>query len=80
MPAKSGGSRFAATIRITKAKGISYGAALGDMSPHERSSVKIKETATQLQIEITAKDAAALRATLNSALKDLHVTESVAGL
>jgi len=80
LPAKSGGSRFAATIRITKAKGTSYRAALGEMSPHERSSVKVTETAAQLEIEITAKDAAALRATLNSALKDLHVAESVAGL
>ena len=77
MPAKSGDHRFTATIRIIKSRAISYRKALGDMSPHERSSIRIKETSKLLQIDISARDPAALRATLNSALKDLHVVESV---
>ncbi|MDE1832819.1 MAG: hypothetical protein KGH58_00165 [Candidatus Micrarchaeota archaeon] len=76
MPVKSG-DRFTATIRIIKSRGISYGRALGDMGPHERSSIRIKETPGVFQIEISARDPAALRATINSALKDLHVLESV---
>ncbi len=72
--------RFAAAIRVAKTKGISYRRALGGISSHERSKVRIKETAKLLQIDITAKDAAALRASLNSMLKDLHVVESVSTL
>ncbi|MDE1810540.1 MAG: CTAG/PCC1 family protein [Candidatus Micrarchaeota archaeon] len=74
------GHMYSATIRINKASSASYKKALGEIKAHDRSRIAIKETSSLLQIDIHAKDAAALRATINSALKDLHVVESVSNL
>lgn len=72
MPVKLG-SGFTASIRLIKPERVSYKKILGDLNQHGRSGVRIKETQTTLQIDISAKDAAALRAALNSILKDISV-------
>ena len=79
-PKPESGYRFSATIKISKASATDYKKALGEIRAHERSSITIKETESILQIDVRARDAAALRATINSALKDLHVADSASGL
>lgn len=81
MSGKAGGGRsFTATITITKKASASYKMALGEIKAHERSTISIKETPSVLRIDVAARDPAALRATINSVLKDLQVADSVSRL
>lgn len=55
---------------------INYSKLFNGPKRHERSDMKIKSTKGRLVIEVTAKDATALRASANSILRDLQVIEA----
>ena len=69
-----------AVIVVGKYPGINYKGALGPTGSrrHARSTLDVAESKGRLRITITAKDATALRASINSMLRDLQIIE-VAG-
>ena len=68
---------FTATISIKKPSGINYTELIGKTSQYKRSTISMSEKPTALKIRIEAKDATALKASLNAILKDIQVIESV---
>jgi tRNA threonylcarbamoyladenosine modification (KEOPS) complex Pcc1 subunit len=63
-------------IVLDKEPKLNYSKILGKNLGHSRSAIKITESKSALTIEITAKDATALRASANSILRDLQVIEA----
>ncbi|MGI0100671.1 MAG: KEOPS complex subunit Pcc1 [Candidatus Micrarchaeaceae archaeon] len=55
---------------------LEYEKILGTGSKHKRSNVTVAAKNSKLIIEITASDATALRASVNSVLRDLQVIEA----
>ncbi len=70
---------YTCLIKVTKDSKINYKRILGSTNSvrYKRSQISIKEKAEDLEIKISAKDAGALRATINSVLRDLHVIEQL---
>lgn len=69
--------RFGAKIIVKKDSNISYIKILGIHGSHKRSSTSVSESKGFLEIKITAADATALRASLNTATRSLQVVDSV---
>lgn len=76
MAIASQANKISLKIILAKEPKINYARMLGKNAKHDRSAVKIKEGSKELVIEITAKDATALRASANSILRDLQVIEA----
>ncbi len=62
---------------VGKQHGLNYTKIIGKNTTHSRSTIKMQEDKRNLTIEITAKDATALRASTNSILRDLQTIEGV---
>jgi tRNA threonylcarbamoyladenosine modification (KEOPS) complex Pcc1 subunit len=67
---------FQIKLLVAKEPKLKYTAILNQNNKHSRSFIKIKESANQLTIEINADDSTALRASINSVLRDLQVIEA----
>ncbi len=72
-------SRALAEITLLKHQGIDYKKALTSQSEraHGRSSTKITSTEKALKITITAEDFTALRASINSIMREIQVLNSM---
>ncbi|MGD0728513.1 MAG: KEOPS complex subunit Pcc1 [Candidatus Micrarchaeaceae archaeon] len=70
------GEKFQLKLIINKEKALEYSKILSIKTEHKRSNIKLKEIKGTLFIEISAKDATALRASANSILRDLQVIEA----
>ena len=66
---------YTCAISIPKKGRLNYKKILGDSREHKRSGIKISETPVSLKIEISAKDATAMRASMNSIMRDIQVIE-----
>jgi tRNA threonylcarbamoyladenosine modification (KEOPS) complex Pcc1 subunit len=65
-----------ATMKLGKRyPDLSYTKIFGKTRGYKRSKAAIKETPKTLTITITANDAAALRATLNTTIRDFNTVE-----
>lgn len=64
-----------AELTIAKKAKIDYKRVIGEIRSQGRSDTKINETKDQLKIVIEAKDATALRASINAVMRDLQVIE-----
>ena len=71
------GSRFSAVIRIRKTGGINYTKIMGKSAKYKRGTVSTSDKAGVLTVRIEASDSTALRASLNTVMRELHVIESV---
>ena len=76
----AGANRYAARITITKHLPIKYSKMIGSYKAYRRSKISTKEGAHSISISIAANDATALRASLNSVMRDIHVIESTGRL
>ncbi len=70
------GANLGLTITIKKDPKIKYLKILSQKGKKERSTTSLKEKGSELIIKIAAKDATALRASVNSVLRDLQVIEA----
>ena len=61
---------------IGKSDSTNYSKILGKKSTHRRSTISIKEDRDALTIEITATDTTALRASVNSILRNIQVADA----
>lgn len=70
----SAGSKEIIRLKLVleREPGLRYSSILQKTKRYGRSSVKIQEKGTSLEIEITAKDIVALRASANSIIRDLQ--------
>ncbi len=68
---------FTAVISLKKGGRVSYTRLIGRISEYKRSSISMRETPSEFTVRIEAKDATALKASLNAILKDIQVIESV---
>lgn len=66
---------YSCTVIIPKKARISYKRIMGNIREHKRGGLSISETATTLKVIITAKDATAMRASVNSIIRDVQVIE-----
>jgi tRNA threonylcarbamoyladenosine modification (KEOPS) complex Pcc1 subunit len=69
--------RFEAKIVVKKDNGISYSRILGMRGNRKRSSTSLSESKDAPEIKISAADATALRASLNTMARSLQVVDSV---
>ena len=67
-----------AKVLIPKRKDLDYTGMLVQTSKYKRSSMSVRDLGSALEVVVTATDTTALRASLNSLLRDLQVIESVA--
>jgi tRNA threonylcarbamoyladenosine modification (KEOPS) complex Pcc1 subunit len=77
---RGGGAQ--AEIIIRKRSGIDYKKVLSsqDEGPRGRSTTTITETADTVRITISAEDQIALRAAMNSIMREMQVLDSVGSL
>jgi tRNA threonylcarbamoyladenosine modification (KEOPS) complex Pcc1 subunit len=68
--------RYTAKIVLPKMTKSSYRVLLGVQRKQKRSSIKIKEGASRVIVEVEADDATALRASLNTLIRDIQVIEA----
>jgi tRNA threonylcarbamoyladenosine modification (KEOPS) complex Pcc1 subunit len=70
-----------AEITISKLPGIEYKKvlALKGSKQHSRSGTEMKESRSEIKITIKARDATALRASMNSIMRDLQVISAING-
>jgi tRNA threonylcarbamoyladenosine modification (KEOPS) complex Pcc1 subunit len=80
MRSEVAGTLYSANIRIPKRNGLKYTKIIGKISTYKRSGIEIKEGKKALDISITADDITALRASMNSIMRDLQVVEQVVSL
>ncbi len=66
---------YVASIAIPKIRDTSYITILGNQREQKRSGVSIAEREGSLEISITAKDITALRASMNSIMRDIQAVE-----
>jgi tRNA threonylcarbamoyladenosine modification (KEOPS) complex Pcc1 subunit len=72
---KAGSRAYTASITVPKRKEMDYVKVLGIQREQKRSGIGITEKKECLEISITAKDITALRASMNSIIRDLQVIE-----
>jgi tRNA threonylcarbamoyladenosine modification (KEOPS) complex Pcc1 subunit len=66
-----------AAIKLGKKyQGITYSRIMGKVRGYKRSKATTKETTKTLLITITANDAAALRATISTTMRDFNTIEA----
>ncbi len=71
-------NRYAADILVEKSNpNLRYLELVTKSRAYKRSSVKFRETKNSIRFSISAADATALKATLNSIMGELSVVESV---
>ncbi len=71
---------YKATITIAKRLPIEYKGVIGGYKAYRRSSISTKEDKASISISIAADDATALRASLNSIMRDIRIIESTGRL
>lgn len=72
-------SSYSAVLAVRKrAPGLDYGRLLSGSRDYKRSSMRLKESKESVNLTVEADDATALRATLNSVLRDIKVIEAAA--
>jgi hypothetical protein len=72
-------SSYSATLAVRKrAPGLKYGPLLSVSRQYKRSSIRLKESKDSVDFAVDAEDATALRAALNSVLRDIKVIEAAA--
>jgi tRNA threonylcarbamoyladenosine modification (KEOPS) complex Pcc1 subunit len=69
-------SKLHLKLVVEKEPHLKYTKILSASKKRDRSTTTIKETKTTLVVEITSKDSIAMRATINSILRDLQVIKS----
>ncbi len=69
---------ISASVTIQKRKGLNYTGMLVQTGKYKRSRMSVSDLGKTLKVVVTATDTTALRASLNSLLRDLQVVESVA--
>ncbi|MFI5412309.1 MAG: KEOPS complex subunit Pcc1 [Candidatus Micrarchaeales archaeon] len=69
-----------ALIIIPKKVKLEYKKALAGTREHKRSGMQIEETAKELRITIKTSDLTALRATINSIMRDIQVIEGAGSI
>lgn len=67
--------RYTAKIVVPKSAKIDYQKALGEAKEHQRSGIKIEETESELTINVETDDITAMRASLNTLIRDIQVIE-----
>lgn len=67
---------YSAKILIKKGSDTSYKRIIGSIKEHSRSKISIKETAKELQINIETDDITALRASINTVIRDIQVIDA----
>ncbi len=72
----AGKPRMALVIVLQKTSPLMYSSLLGKRSIAGRSEISVKETKQAIKIEISSKDATALRASANSVLRTIQVAEA----
>ncbi|MGA2799795.1 MAG: KEOPS complex subunit Pcc1 [Candidatus Micrarchaeaceae archaeon] len=70
------GANLTLKLLVKKDPKIKYLKILSQKGSRERSTISLKEQRVNLIIEIKAKDATALRASVNSILRDLQAIEA----
>ncbi|MCL5262488.1 MAG: hypothetical protein M1390_01460 [Candidatus Marsarchaeota archaeon] len=73
-------NRYTARITIAKRLPIKYSKMVGSYKAYRRSSISTKESTHSISISIAANDVTALRASLNSVMRDIHIIESTGKL
>lgn len=69
-------SSYSASLRLRKLfPGMSYGKLLSKGREYNRSSISMRESASAVDFTIEARDATALRASVNSVLRDIGIVE-----
>lgn len=68
-----------AVLRIQKGDpSLDYKSLLGASRAYKRSSMSVRESAREITFTIEASDATALRASVNSVLRDIKIVEGAA--
>ena len=65
-----------AILKIAKRRGLRYKSIIGAQRSYKRSKVLIKESDSEIEIRVTALDPGALKASINSVLKDIETIEN----
>jgi tRNA threonylcarbamoyladenosine modification (KEOPS) complex Pcc1 subunit len=76
MVASSTKSKLQLKLILKKEQKLNYTRILTKSLRHKRSNISIKETKDKLIIKIKAEDATALRASINTLIRDLQVIEA----
>ena len=69
---------YKSRISISKTSPLDYSKVLGRPRMYKRSTVKFSETPSTIKIFVVAGDATAMRAALNSIMRDIQVIEAAA--
>ncbi len=70
--------KYTATMLVPKKIGTSYSRLLGQSRRHERSSLRIRDAGPMLEVKIETSDITALRASMNTVMRDIQVIEGAA--
>jgi tRNA threonylcarbamoyladenosine modification (KEOPS) complex Pcc1 subunit len=67
--------KYSSTIKITKLPGLDYSEILSMKDTYKRSKIKIKEATSNINFDILAEDAVALRASINAVMRNIEIIE-----
>lgn len=70
---------YKVTMVLLKKEPALYTKIIGKARQYERSDMQVKESKNRITISITANDLAAMKASINSVMRDLQTLENVVG-